>query len=333
MKPIHLIPLVNGTGPLEPGLVVLEHLAVTLARTFRMPCQIRPETFDVAFALDAARRQYHSTAILQRLERFRAARGVHLLPPDRLPRRRDPDQRREPDRHHRGQSDGGGAHALSSAMRSKTTGAVTDIPVLSTLEYYSPSCGNGEKIVLDPKLSPVHNAQRYFERAKRSRLAAQQAIADARLGEAEISNADTGLYAASGGSPFLLGYLLNRMNTQGVMRCSPLGIVSAISGSLGIAPGANLNPERRYPSMFEPIHGSAPDIAGKGIANPIAAIWAGAMMLDHLGERAAHDRILFAIETVLADEKVKTPDLGGRATTAEMSKAVASAMIGSRQPA
>ena len=76
-------------------------------------------------------------------------------------------------------------------------------------------------------------------------------------------------------------------------------------------PGGNINPDRTTPSMFEPIHGSAPDIAGKGIANPIAAIWAGAMMLDHLGERAAHDRILAAIESVLADERVKTPDLGG----------------------
>ena len=68
-------------------------------------------------------------------------------------------------------------------------------------------------------------------------------------------------------------------------------IGSAISGSLGIAPGANINPERTHPSMFEPIHGSAPDIAGKGIANPIGAIWAGAMMLDHLGHRDVHDRI------------------------------------------
>jgi tartrate dehydrogenase/decarboxylase/D-malate dehydrogenase len=85
--------------------------------------------------------------------------------------------------------------------------------------------------------------------------------------------------------------------------------------------------------MFEPIHGSAPDIAGKGIANPIAAIWAGAMMLDHLGERGAHDRILRAIESVLSDERVKTPDLGGRATTAEMTRAVTAAMQASRQPA
>jgi tartrate dehydrogenase/decarboxylase/D-malate dehydrogenase len=99
-------------------------------------------------------------------------------------------------------------------------------------------------------------------------------------------------------------------------------IGSAISGSLGIAPGGNINPERSAPSMFEPIHGSAPDIAGRGIANPIGAIWAGAMMLDHLGEREAYDRILGAIERVLADEHVRTPDLGGRATTAEMTAAI-----------
>jgi tartrate dehydrogenase/decarboxylase/D-malate dehydrogenase len=103
-------------------------------------------------------------------------------------------------------------------------------------------------------------------------------------------------------------------------------IGSAISGSLGVAPGGNINPDRTSPSMFEPIHGSAPDIAGKGIANPIAAIWAGAMMLDHLGERAAHDKILGAIERVIGDERVKTPDLGGKATTAEMTTAVASAL-------
>jgi tartrate dehydrogenase/decarboxylase/D-malate dehydrogenase len=109
-------------------------------------------------------------------------------------------------------------------------------------------------------------------------------------------------------------------------------IGSAISGSLGVAPGGNINPDRTTPSMFEPIHGSAPDIAGKGIANPIAAIWAGAMMLDHLGERAAHDRILRAIESVLGDERVKTPDLGGKATTADMSKAITAALE-SRQPA
>src|SRR4029453_13029486 len=74
---------------------------------------------------------------------------------------------------------------------------------------------------------------------------------------------------------------------------------AAVSGSLGVAPGANIDPERRHPSMFEPIHGSAPDIAGRGIANPIGAIWAGAMMLDHLGVASAHDRIVRAIERVV----------------------------------
>ena len=101
-------------------------------------------------------------------------------------------------------------------------------------------------------------------------------------------------------------------------------IGSAISGSLGIAPGANINPEREYPSMFEPIHGSAPDIAGKGIANPIGAVWAGAMMLDHLGHRDLHDKVLGAIERVVASGKVRTPDLGGQAKTDEMAKAIAS---------
>ena len=103
-------------------------------------------------------------------------------------------------------------------------------------------------------------------------------------------------------------------------------IGSAISGSLGVGPGGNINPDRNAPSMFEPIHGSAPDIAGKGIANPIATIWAGAMMLDHLGERAAHDRILSAIERVIGDGRVKTPDLGGTSTTADMTAAVTSAL-------
>jgi tartrate dehydrogenase/decarboxylase/D-malate dehydrogenase len=100
-------------------------------------------------------------------------------------------------------------------------------------------------------------------------------------------------------------------------------IGAAVSGSLGVAPGANINPEREYPSMFEPIHGSAPDIAGKGIANPIGAIWAGALMLDHLGHHDLHDRIVAGIERVVSGGKVRTPDLGGTATTAEMMKAVA----------
>ncbi len=103
-------------------------------------------------------------------------------------------------------------------------------------------------------------------------------------------------------------------------------IGSAISGSLGVAPGGNINPDRTTPSMFEPIHGSAPDIAGKGIANPIAAIWAAAMMVGHLGHPDAEARILGAIEKVLTSGDVKTPDLGGKATTAQMTAAVRAAM-------
>jgi tartrate dehydrogenase/decarboxylase/D-malate dehydrogenase len=106
-------------------------------------------------------------------------------------------------------------------------------------------------------------------------------------------------------------------------------IGSAISGSLGVGPGGNINPERTTPSMFEPIHGSAPDIAGKGIANPTAAIWAGAMMVGHLGETKTEARILAAIETVLSDERVKTPDLGGKSTTADMSNAVTAQLTAS----
>jgi len=101
---------------------------------------------------------------------------------------------------------------------------------------------------------------------------------------------------------------------------------AAVSGSLGVAPGANINPEREHPSMFEPIHGSAPDIAGKGIANPIGAIWAGALMLDHLGATAAHDRVVTAIERVLADNGPRTPDLGGTANTNEVAAAIAAAL-------
>jgi len=99
----------------------------------------------------------------------------------------------------------------------------------------------------------------------------------------------------------------------------------ACTGTIGIAPSANLNPEGEYPSCFEPVHGSAPDITGKGIANPIGQIWSGAMMLDHLGHRDAHDAIISAIETVLADPAApRTPDMGGGATTAELGDAIAS---------
>ncbi len=95
----------------------------------------------------------------------------------------------------------------------------------------------------------------------------------------------------------------------------------ALVGSLGLAPSGNINPERECPSMFEPIHGSAPDIAGRGIANPIGAIESGALMLEHLGEQAAAERIHAAVAGVLA-ENIHTPDLGGTATTVEIGKAV-----------
>jgi tartrate dehydrogenase/decarboxylase/D-malate dehydrogenase len=99
----------------------------------------------------------------------------------------------------------------------------------------------------------------------------------------------------------------------------------AVCGTIGIAPSANLNPERTFPSLFEPVHGSAPDIAGKGIANPIGQIWSGALMLDFLGHKDAANAVVAAIERVLADKDApKTPDLGGRATTADLGRAIAS---------
>jgi tartrate dehydrogenase/decarboxylase/D-malate dehydrogenase len=98
---------------------------------------------------------------------------------------------------------------------------------------------------------------------------------------------------------------------------------AAVVGSMGLAPSANLNPEREYPSMFEPVHGSAPDIAGKKIANPIAQIWSGAMMLDHLGEKKAARAVEDAAFRVLARRAPLTPDIGGNATTEEMGKAIA----------
>ncbi|CAN7601102.1 tartrate dehydrogenase [Variovorax sp. LjRoot290] len=99
----------------------------------------------------------------------------------------------------------------------------------------------------------------------------------------------------------------------------------ACTGTIGLAPSANLNPDRKFPSLFEPVHGSAPDIYGKGIANPVAMIWSGALMLDFLGHREAHDAIVRAIEQVLAAGP-RTGDLGGKATTIEMGEAI-SALI------
>ncbi|HSF47627.1 MAG TPA: tartrate dehydrogenase [Candidatus Binatia bacterium] len=99
-------------------------------------------------------------------------------------------------------------------------------------------------------------------------------------------------------------------------------LAAALAGSLGLAPTANLNPERKSPSMFEPIHGSAFDITGKGIANPIATFWTGAMMLEHLGEKKAADTLMRAVEQTTAEKSLHTPDLGGKATTAQVTKAM-----------
>lgn len=100
----------------------------------------------------------------------------------------------------------------------------------------------------------------------------------------------------------------------------------AVAGSIGIAPSANINPEGDYPSMFEPVHGSAPDIAGKKIANPIGQIWSGAMMLEHLGHQAAAADIVTAIENVLVGGGPKTPDIGGQAGTSDLGDAIVGAL-------
>ena len=102
----------------------------------------------------------------------------------------------------------------------------------------------------------------------------------------------------------------------------------ACTGTIGIAPSGNINPDRTAPSLFEPVHGSAPDIAGRGIANPIGQIWSAAMMLEHLGEQAAAAAILAAIETVLAEPALRTADIGGRANTITCGKAVADVLGG-----
>src|SRR6476659_3516903 len=105
-------------------------------------------------------------------------------------------------------------------------------------------------------------------------------------------------------------------------------LAAALAGSLGIAPTANLNPERAFPSMFEPIHGSAFDIMGKGIANPVGTFWSAVMMLEHLGEKPAAGRLMKAIERVTADKRFHTPDLGGKARTTEVTAAVVDAIQG-----
>jgi len=100
----------------------------------------------------------------------------------------------------------------------------------------------------------------------------------------------------------------------------------ACTGTIGIAPAANINPERKFPSLFEPVHGSAPDIAGQWIANPVGQIWAAALMLDHLGEREAAAAVVTAIEAVLANQALRTRDLGGPLGTVACGEAIAAAV-------
>jgi tartrate dehydrogenase/decarboxylase / D-malate dehydrogenase len=103
-------------------------------------------------------------------------------------------------------------------------------------------------------------------------------------------------------------------------------LAAAVAGSIGIAPSANLDPTKEFPSMFEPVHGSAPDIAGQGIANPVGAVWSAALMLEHLGHGAAAADVLRAMETTLAKPETRTRDLGGTATTTEAAQALVAAL-------
>ncbi|MGY6211120.1 tartrate dehydrogenase [Cytobacillus firmus] len=122
----------------------------------------------------------------------------------------------------------------------------------------------------------------------------------------------------------LAAFFVSKPETMDVVVASNLfgdiltDLGAAIVGGLGIAPSANINPEKKYPSMFEPVHGSAPDIAGKGIANPLASIWCTSMMLDHLGQSESAKAIIDAMEDVLQEKEVLTPDLGGKSTTEQV---------------
>lgn len=107
-------------------------------------------------------------------------------------------------------------------------------------------------------------------------------------------------------------------------------LAAAVAGSIGIAPSANLDPTKQYPSMFEPVHGSAPDIAGRGVANPAGAVWSAALMLDHLGHPQAAAEVLAAMESTLADPQTRTADLGGTASTTEVTEALVAHVISAR---
>ena len=119
----------------------------------------------------------------------------------------------------------------------------------------------------------------------------------------------------------------DKTGSFGVMAAFVIPVLGvAIGGGIGLGASGNINPDGTFPSMFEPVHGSAPDIAGQGIANPVGQIWSAAMMLDHLGETEAAAAIVAAIETVLAQAPLRTRDLGGRANTVECGKAIADAI-------
>ena len=148
----------------------------------------------------------------------------------------------------------------------------------------------------------------------------------------EIAAQNPGMDAAQMHIDALSGYFIMHPDRLQVVVASNLfgdiltDLGSAMLGSIGISPSANLNPEGKYPSMFEPIHGSAPDIAGKGIANPVGTLWAAAMMLDHLKLTAEADLLMQAITDVLSAGKVRTPDIGGHSTTSEVTDAVITAL-------
>lgn len=144
----------------------------------------------------------------------------------------------------------------------------------------------------------------------------------------EVSSQYSGITTSSEHIDALVAKLILQPHAYDVIVASNLfgdivsDLAAAVAGGIGMAPSANLNPEGDYPSMFEPVHGSAPDIAGKGIANPIGQIWSGALMLEHLGRLEVGDVIVSAIEEVLATTNIRTPDLGGQFGTDEVTDAI-----------
>lgn len=148
----------------------------------------------------------------------------------------------------------------------------------------------------------------------------------------EVSAAYPGMTASQMHIDALSGYFIMHPDRLQVVVASNLfgdiltDLGSAMLGSIGISPSANLNPEGRFPSMFEPIHGSAPDIAGRGIANPVGTLWAAAMMLEHLGLNAEAGLLMDAVTAVLAAGKIRTPDIGGTSATTEVTDAVIEAL-------